>query len=110
MWRGALDLNTDIILWVAIQIARHRDLYESFDIFIGSPLSSALIARNVATGYLEYKRAGLLSIYDNLSRYNGMEATGPRDRYFALAGICDGFAKGVSRRETLAGMLFIRGF
>jgi hypothetical protein len=87
MWRGALDLNTDIILWVVMQIARHRDLYESFDIFMGSPPSSALMARNIATGYLEYKRAGPLSIYDTLSRYNGMEATDPRDRYFALAGI-----------------------
>jgi hypothetical protein len=87
MWRGALDLNTDIILWVVMQIARHRDLYESFDIFMGNPPSSALMARNIATGYLEYKRAGPLSIYDTLSRYNGMEATDPWDRYFALAGI-----------------------
>ena len=68
MWRGALDLNTDIILWVAMQIARHSDLYESFDIFMGSPPSSALMARNIATGYLEYKRAGPLSIYDTVGK------------------------------------------
>ena len=30
---------------------------------MGSPPSSALIARNIATGYLEYKRADPLSIY-----------------------------------------------
>jgi hypothetical protein len=53
MWLGALDLNTDIILWVVTQIARHRDLYESFDIFICSPPSSALMPRNIAIGYLE---------------------------------------------------------
>lgn len=87
MWRGALDLDTDVILWVTMQIARHRDLYERFDIFMGSPPCSALMARNIATGYLEYKSLGPLSIYDTLSRYNGMEATDPRDRYFALAGI-----------------------
>jgi Heterokaryon incompatibility protein (HET) len=79
MWRGALDLNTDIILWVTMQIARHRDLYENFNNFMGSPPSSALMARNIATGYLEYKSAGPLSIYDTLSRYSGMEATDPRD-------------------------------
>ena len=87
MWRGALDLDTDVILWMTMQIARHRDLYERFDIFMGSPPCSALMARNIATGYLEYKDLGPLSIYDTLSRYNGMEATDPRDRYFALAGI-----------------------
>jgi hypothetical protein len=53
MWLGALDFNTDIILWVVTQIARHRDLYESFDIFICSPPSSALMHRNIAIGYLE---------------------------------------------------------
>ncbi|CZR57833.1 uncharacterized protein PAC_07722 [Phialocephala subalpina] len=88
MWRGDLDLNTDIILWMAKLIACYRNLYESFDIFRGSPqLSSAFMACNIATGYLEYKTAGPLSIYDTLSRYNGMAATDPRDRYFALAGI-----------------------
>jgi hypothetical protein len=53
MWLGALDFNTDIILWVVMQIARHRDLYESFDIFIGSLPSSALMPRNIAIGYLQ---------------------------------------------------------
>jgi hypothetical protein len=87
MWRGALDLDTDIILWVTMQIARHGNLYDGFNIFMGSPPSSALMARNIATGYFEYKKHGPLSIYGTLSRYNGMEATDPRDRYFALAGI-----------------------
>jgi len=87
MWRGTLNLNIDIIIWMVMQIARHRDLYEVFNVFMGSPPSSALMARNIATSYLEYKRIGPLSIYDTLSRYNGMKATDPRDRYFALAGI-----------------------
>ncbi|KAE9368264.1 hypothetical protein N431DRAFT_347915 [Stipitochalara longipes BDJ] len=87
MWRGSQDFDTNIILWVAMHIARHGNLYECFDIFMGSPPSSALMARNIASGYLEYKRTGPKSIYDTLSRYHGMEATDPRDRYFALVGI-----------------------
>jgi len=94
MRRGALDLDTDIIVWVTMHIARHVNLYSGFDMFMGSPASSALMARNIATGYLEYKRAGPLPIYDTLSRYNGMEATDPRDRYFALAGISAGLDPG----------------
>lgn len=74
---------------MALQIDRHRDLYEGFDIFMGSPQESALVACNIAIGYLEYKQLGPKSIYDTLSLYNRMEATGSRDRYFALAGICD---------------------
>ncbi|KAL7625878.1 hypothetical protein AAE478_005102 [Parahypoxylon ruwenzoriense] len=87
MWRGALDLETNIILWVTMQIARHRNLYANFNNFVVSPPHSTLLARNVATGYFEYKKTGPLSIYDTLSRYSGMEATDPQDRYFALAGI-----------------------
>jgi hypothetical protein len=90
MRRGSLDLDTNIILWATVQIARHGNLYNSFNIFMGSPSSSALMARNIATGYLEYKSAGPRSIYDTLSRYNAMGATDPRDRYFALAGISAG--------------------
>lgn len=67
MWRGALDLDTKIILWVTMQIARHKNLHESFDILMGSPASSALMARSIATGYFEYKTAGPRSIYDTLS-------------------------------------------
>ena len=87
IWRGALDLKTYIVVWITMQIARHKNLYESFDIFMGSPPISALLARNIATGYIEFTETGPLSIYDTLSRYNGMKATDPRDRYFALAGI-----------------------
>ncbi|KAH9989491.1 heterokaryon incompatibility protein-domain-containing protein [Xylariaceae sp. FL0662B] len=94
MWRGALDINTHIILWSAMQVARHRDLYEKFDLFMGSPPSSALMARNIATGYLRYKGAGPIPIYDTISWYNGMEATDRRDRYFALAGISAGLDAG----------------
>jgi hypothetical protein len=64
-----------------MRIAHHRGLYEGFDIFMGSPPSSALMARNIATGCLEYKRAGPRSTYDTLSRYNGMEVCGGR-RFF----------------------------
>ena len=87
IWRGALDLNTNIMVWSAMLIARHQNLYESFDIFMGSPPISALMARNIATGYIEFRNAGPRSIYDTLSRYNGMGASDPRDRYFALAGV-----------------------
>jgi hypothetical protein len=116
MWRGALDLNTDIILWVTMQIARHSNLYNSFDIFMDSPPSSALMARNIATGYFEYKRIGRLAIYDVLSRYNGMEATDPRDRYFALAGISRLDASFVNYEKTyrdiacLVGKMALLGF
>ncbi|KAH8587764.1 heterokaryon incompatibility protein-domain-containing protein [Bisporella sp. PMI_857] len=116
MWRGALDLNTNIILWVVMQVARHRDLYESFDIFMGSPPSSALMARNIATGYFEYKRAGPLSIYDTLSRYSGMGATDSRDRYFALAGISRldasfvNYKKSYSDVACLVGKMSLLGF
>ncbi|KAK5655756.1 hypothetical protein OQA88_5293 [Cercophora sp. LCS_1] len=90
MRRGSLELDTNIIIWVIMQIARHGNLYNAFDVFMGSQEDSALTARNIATGYLEYKKAGPLSIYDTLSRYNAMGATDPRDRYFALAGISAG--------------------
>ncbi|KAK1753958.1 heterokaryon incompatibility protein-domain-containing protein [Echria macrotheca] len=101
MRRGSLDLDTRIILWNTLHIARHRNLYEAFNAFKGSPASSALMARNIATGYFEYKRAGRLPIYDTLSRYNGMGATDPRDRYFALAGIsADLDARFVSYQKT----------
>lgn len=55
MWRRALDLDTEIILWIALQVARHKDLYESFNIFIGSLQASALLACNIVIGYVEYK-------------------------------------------------------
>jgi hypothetical protein len=87
MWRGSLNLNTDAIIWMSMQVDRHKNLYECFDIFMGSPRSSALMARNIATSYIEFKSAGPIAIYDTLSQYNGMEATDRRDRYFALAGI-----------------------
>ncbi|KAH8680727.1 heterokaryon incompatibility protein-domain-containing protein [Xylariales sp. PMI_506] len=90
MWRGGLSLHTGKILWMALQIGRNKDLYESFNNFMDSPQVSALMARAIASGYFEYKKYGPISIYDTLSRYNGMEATDPRDRYFALSGISIG--------------------
>ena len=117
MLRGALDLNTEIILWVALHIGRHRNLYESFDIFSGGPHTSVLMARNIATGYIEYKARGPLPIYDTLSRYNGMNATDRQDRYFALAGISAGLDAGFVNYEKsyrdiacLVGKMALLGF
>jgi hypothetical protein len=90
MWRGSLDLDTKIILWSAMQVGRHRDLYQSFNNFMKSPRHSALTARNIAAGFFDHKKKGRLPIYDILSRHPGMGATDLRDRYFALAGLSAG--------------------
>jgi hypothetical protein len=87
MWRGALDFDPNIILWSAMQVGRHRNLYQSFDITMNSPRTSALVARSIAASYFDYKKKGSLTIYDTLSRHSGMGATDLRDRFFALAGI-----------------------
>lgn len=93
MWKGALDFETEVILWSAMLIQRHRNLYIRYDILMGSPEFSALKAGNIAAGYYDFKKKGPLPIYDTLSRYSAMSATDPRDRFFALAGVSSGLAE-----------------
>src|SRR6266480_2595140 len=62
MWRGALDFDPNVILWSAMQIGRHRNLYNSFNITMKSPRTSALMARNIASSYYDYKKKGPLPI------------------------------------------------
>jgi hypothetical protein len=93
MWKGPLDLETEVILWSAMLIQRHQNLYVRYDILMGSPEFSALKAGNIAAGYYNFKKKGPLPIYDTLSRYLGMGATDPRDRFFALAGVSSGLAE-----------------
>ncbi|KAH7406348.1 heterokaryon incompatibility protein-domain-containing protein [Phaeosphaeria sp. MPI-PUGE-AT-0046c] len=90
IWKGSLDLNTHPVLWTAMLIGRHKNLYENYDISMGSPQVSALMARNIAASYFDTKTRGPRPIYDTLSRYSGMSATEPRDRFFALVGVSTG--------------------
>jgi hypothetical protein len=92
VWKGSLDLSTNVVLWMAMLIRRHKNLYENYDITMGSPQTSALMAGNIASSYFDFKKRGPLPIYDTLSRHHGMGATDPRDRFFALAGISTGLA------------------
>lgn len=87
MWRGCLDMDTDVVLWSSMLVGRHRNLYIAFDITMGSRPFSGLMARNIAAGYYDFKKTGPLPVYDVLSRYLGMGATDPRDRYFSLVGV-----------------------
>ncbi|KAF2790473.1 HET-domain-containing protein [Melanomma pulvis-pyrius CBS 109.77] len=93
MWKGTFDLNTDVVLWSAMLIGRHRNLYENYDVAMGSPQTSALNARNIAAAYYDFKKKGPLPLYDTLSRHLGMGATDSRDRFFALAGVSSGLAE-----------------
>lgn len=92
MWKGSLDLDTDVMLWSAMLIQRHKNLSVCYDISMGSPEVSALRAANIAAGYYDFKNKGPLPIYDTLSRHLGMGATDPRDRFFALVGVSSGLA------------------
>ncbi|KAH3919705.1 hypothetical protein HBH56_017690 [Parastagonospora nodorum] len=93
MWKGSLDLSTNVVLWMAMLIGRHKNLYENYDVTMGSPQVSALMARNIAASYFKFRKRGPLPIYDTLSRQLGMSATDPRDRFFALFGVSTGLAK-----------------
>jgi hypothetical protein len=117
MWRGALDFDPNIILWSAMQVGRHRNLYQSFDITMNSPRTSALVARSIAASYFDYKKKGPLTIYDTLSRHSGMGATDLRDRFFALAGISTGldlafvnYEKTFREVACLVGKMTLLGF
>jgi hypothetical protein len=117
MWRGGLSLRTVELLWMALQIVRHKDLYESFNNFRDSPQYSALQAGAIAAGYFEYQKRGPGPIFDILSRYNGMEATDPRDRYFALFAISAGldpkfvdYEKSFNDVACLVGKMTLLGF
>ncbi|MCJ1394443.1 Non-essential glycogen phosphorylase [Xylographa bjoerkii] len=117
MWRGALDFDTDTILWSAMQVGRHRNLYNSFDVTMNSPQTSALMARNVAASYLDYKKKGPHTLYDTLSRNSGMGATDSRDRFFALASVSTGlnlafinYKKTFKEVACLVGMMTLLGF
>jgi hypothetical protein len=90
VWKGSLDLSTNVVLWMAMMIRRHKNLYESYDVTMGSPQASALMAGNIAESYFNFKKRGPLPIYDTLSKHLGMGATDPCDRFFALAGISTG--------------------
>jgi hypothetical protein len=117
IWKGSLNMDTNVMLWSAMLVGRHRNLYENFDITMGSPRNSALMARNIAASYFEFKKRGPLPIYDMLSRHCGMGATDPRDRFFALAGVSSGLTKAfVNYKKTfqevacLVGKITLLGF
>jgi hypothetical protein len=117
IWKGSLDMDMDVILWSAMLIGRRRNLYNIFDITMGSPRTSALMARNIATSYFLFKKRGPVSIYDTLSRQCGMGATDSRDRFFALAGVSSGLDKAFVNYEKtfrevacLVGKMTLLGF
>ena len=117
IWRGALDFDTNIILWLAMLVGRHRNLYSGFNNTMNSPQTSALVARNVAASYFDYRKKGPLPIYDTLSRHSGMGATDSRDRYFALAGVSSGldlafinYEKTFREVACLVGKMTLLGF
>lgn len=55
-WKGSLDLDTEVLLWSAMLIQRHQNLYVCYDISMGSPEASALKAGNIAAGYYHFKK------------------------------------------------------
>ena len=117
MWRGALDFDPNIILWSAMQIGRHRNLYENFSNTVNSPRTSALFARSIAASYFDYKKKGPHAIYNTLSRHSGMGATDSRDRFFALAGVSAGldlafvnYKKTFREVACLVGKMTLLGF
>jgi hypothetical protein len=117
IWKGSLDMDTNVMLWSAMLVGRHRNLYISFDITMGSPRTSALMARNIAASYFQFKKRGPIPVYDMLSRHSGMEATDSRDRFFALAGVSSGLNKAFVNYEKtfrevacLVGKMTLLGF
>lgn len=117
MWKGSLDMDTNIILWSATLIGRHRNLYNSYNITMDSPQTSALMARNIATSYFQFKKSGPIPLYDTLSRQSGMGATDLRDRFFALAGVSSGldkafvnYTKTIREVACLVGKMTLLGF
>ena len=110
VWRGALDFDTNTILWSAMLVARYRNLYNSFDITMDSPQTTALVARNIAASYFDYKKHGPRTLYDALSRNTGMGAADSRDRFFALAGVSAGLdAAFVDYKKTFQGVACLVG-
>ena len=100
-----------------MQVARHRNLYNGFDIAMKSPQTSVLVARNVAASYFDYKKKGPRTLYDTLSRNSGMGATDLRDRFFALVGVSAGLDSGFINYEKtfrevacLVGKMALLGF
>ncbi|KAF2108805.1 heterokaryon incompatibility protein-domain-containing protein [Lophiotrema nucula] len=117
VWKGSLNMDTNAILWVAILVGRHRNLYNSYGIVMGSPKYSVLMARNIAESYYRFKKTGPGAIYDVLSRNLGMGATDFRDRVFALAGVSLGLDQAfIDYRRTfrevacLVGKMTLLGF
>jgi hypothetical protein len=117
MWKGSLDMDTTVILWSAILVGRHRNLYKSYNIIMRSPQSSALMARNIAASYFQFEKRGPIPLYDTLSRHSGMGATDSRDRFFALAGLSSGLDEAFVNYEKtfrevacLVGKMTLLGF
>jgi hypothetical protein len=75
------------------------------------------MARNLAASYFQFKKRGLIPLYDMLSRHSGMGATDSRDRFFALAGVSSGLDKAFVNYEKtfrevacLVGKMALLGF
>ncbi|KAF2758095.1 hypothetical protein EJ05DRAFT_500613 [Pseudovirgaria hyperparasitica] len=110
IWRGSLDAEARVVLWCSIMIGTHKNLYMCFNNAMNRPKESALLSRCIASGYLQTENQGIMPIYDVLSRYPGMKATDPRDRFFALSGISTGLEpEFVDYHKTFAGIASLVG-
>ncbi|KAF2753835.1 HET-domain-containing protein [Pseudovirgaria hyperparasitica] len=90
MWKGTLEFDPEIILWTASLIGLHRNLANAFNTLLGCPETSQLYAQNISLSFGRFKSKGPLPIYEMLSHHADMQATDPRDRFFALVGISSG--------------------
>ena len=75
VWKGFLNLGTDIILWSAILVGRHQNLYQGYNITIDTPPISTLRARYIAADYYDLNKAGPCPVYVMLSKSLRMGAT-----------------------------------
>jgi hypothetical protein len=90
MERGALDFDTQIILWFALLVAHHEDLQTYYLKRMNARSTWTPPAQGLAIGYYNYKTRGSTPIYNTVYMFPGVGATDPRDRFFALSGVSAG--------------------
>jgi hypothetical protein len=84
-WRGSKSIDAHALIWMARQIGTKRDLRSwhgrlyNFSDF--SPSGMSVFYDNIA------ETRQIVPLWVNLHSARGMEATDPRDRFFALASI-----------------------
>ncbi|KAI8624658.1 heterokaryon incompatibility protein-domain-containing protein [Xylariaceae sp. FL1651] len=105
MWRGELEVNAEQVLWLAQQTKIYDNLRQSLHIVKHTSRLSGQWAYQVSAQYFLHRQHGLLALSERLILNSAVEATDPRDRYFALAGISHNVHHGfVDYRRSLKEM------